>query len=116
MNKFTSPIRLINKKIFFISAISLWLLPGMPPHAEQNLPQQNTEQEHWISRQPTFSELDKDQDSYLGKAEAKSWQTLNDKFDQVDKNSDQKIDRSEFSAFETHLIEESIQEFTSPQE
>jgi hypothetical protein len=107
--------KLVYKNKIFISAVALsWILPGTALSAEQESQQQSAEQEQWIGRQPTFSELDENRDDYLSKEEAKSWDTLNSKFDQIDKNGDQKIDRAEFSAFETKLIEESIKKFIGP--
>jgi hypothetical protein len=109
--------KLIYKNKVFISAIALsWILPGTAISAEHDSHRQaqDVEQEQWIARQPTFSELDKDQDGYLSKEEAESWDVLSSKFDDVDKNGDQKIDRPEFSAFETQLIKKSIREFTGP--
>lgn len=104
--------KLLYKNKFFISAAALlWILPSIAFPAKQDLQKNSLEQERWAGRQPTFSELDKDQDSYISKEEAKSWKTLNSKFDEVDKNGDQKIDRSEFNSFQTELIKESIKEF-----
>lgn len=116
MTQFISPIKLIYKKKYLIFAVTLlWILPAATPFAEQHLPAQNGEEEQWISRQPTFSELDKDQNGAISKSEAEAWQELSSKFDKVDENEDQEIDRSEYSAFQTELIQESILEFTSPE-
>ncbi|ABA57489.1 hypothetical protein [Nitrosococcus oceani] len=113
MNQRIFPIKSINKRAFLIYVIPLsGILLSMNLYAEQHSPQLSEEQEQWIARPPTFSELDKNLDNYLSKEEAKSWEKLYSKFDEVDKNGDQKIDRTEFNDFETHLIEESILEFT----
>jgi hypothetical protein len=105
----------IYKNKIFASAVALsWVLPSIVFSAEQDLRQQSAEQEQWIGRQPTFSELDKNRDDYLSKEEAKNWGPLSSKFDKIDKNGDHKIDRSEFSTFETQLIKESIKKFIGP--
>jgi hypothetical protein len=107
--------KLIYKGKFFASAVVLsWILPATVLSAEQESQQQSAEQEQWIGRQPTFSELDQDRDDYLSKEEAKTWKPLSSKFDKLDKNGDHKIDRAEFSTFETQLIKESIKKFIGP--
>lgn len=119
MNELIFSIKSMYQKKFFIPAVTLLLLcfsTATASFAEQHLTAQNGEEEQWIARQPTFSELDKDQDGTINNTEAESWQELNSKFDKVDKDNNQKIDRAEFSAFENQLIEESILEFTSPEQ
>jgi Ca2+-binding EF-hand superfamily protein len=49
--------------------------------------------------QPSFSQLDADQDGYISKEEAKAFDELAFHFKQLDQNKDGKLDSSEFGAF-----------------
>ncbi|QBQ54187.1 hypothetical protein [Nitrosococcus wardiae] len=105
-------------RVFVFFATLLLLLTGSTLAANQDTSPPLVEEEQWGTRQPTFTELDKNLDGFISKDEAEEWSELskNNKFDQIDQNNDNKINYSEFRAFQEKKIKESIKEFTKPRE
>ncbi|ADE14739.1 PRC-barrel domain protein [Nitrosococcus halophilus Nc 4] len=106
-------LQISEKGKYYILNVSKEQLADAPTFSEENWPthaqwtvNQTYSKTESTSQQFTFMNLDKDQDGYVSKDEAKKYQVLNTKFNQIDQNRDEKIDRSEFSAFETIETEE----------
>lgn len=108
MSKLVFFIRCIKNNILWLPAVALFLT-STAFSAEESFP----EEQEWGTRQPTFSELDTNRDSFIAREEAEQWGELKEKFGKVDKNDDGKIDRAEFRDFETRQIEKFIEEFSS---
>lgn len=108
MKKLNFFTRYIENSRLWLSVIAL-LLASAAFSAEESFP----EEQEWGTRQPTFSELDTNQDGFITRDEAEQWGELKENFDKIDKNDDGKIDRAEFRDFETQQIEKSIEEFSS---
>ncbi len=70
------------------------------------------EKEKWGTRQPTFPELDINQDEVISREEARLWIKLDKEFERIDEDHDDKIDRSEFLEFETEQLKKSILDFS----
>ncbi|ADE16566.1 conserved hypothetical protein [Nitrosococcus halophilus Nc 4] len=112
MNDLILRIMQIKKsRVFVFFAALLFFLPGSLLAADD-------EEERWGTRQPTFTELDKNLDGFISKDEAEAWSDLSvdNKFNQVDKNNDDKLDYSEFRVFQNKKIKESIHDFIKPTE
>src|SRR5699024_7210589 len=66
------------------------------PESEQGEKEKLSPSERMEKQQPSFTQLDTDQDGYISKEEAQASDALALHFDQLDQNKDGKLDATEF--------------------